>query len=70
MENRSAAEIASPEGCPKGVSEAKQSSNEWREMASATDSTGVVTGRGMCEEKRKDEPIFHSRHLELGRPGM
>jgi hypothetical protein len=38
--------------------------------ASVQGSTGVVTGRGMCEEKRKDEPIFHSRHLELGRPGM
>ena len=39
-------------------------------MASVQDSTGVHLDRGMCEEKRTDEPISYSRHLELGRPGM
>ena len=39
-------------------------------MASDQDSTGVDQDRGMCGEKRKDEPILQSRHLELGRPGM
>jgi len=38
-------------------------------LASAQGSSGVLTGRGMCEEKRKDGPIFQIRHLELGRPG-
>ena len=35
-------------------------------MASVQDSTGVDQDRGMCEEKRTNEPIFYSRHLELG----
>ena len=35
-------------------------------MASVQDSTGVHLDRGMCEEKRTDEPISYSRHLELG----
>ena len=38
-------------------------------MASVHGPTGVVTGRGMCEEKRMDEPVLEGRHLELGRPG-
>jgi len=39
-------------------------------MASVQDSTGVGQDRGMCEEKRTNEPISYSRHLELGRPEM
>ena len=35
-------------------------------MASVQDSTGVDQDRGMCEEKRTNEPISYSRHLELG----
>ena len=39
-------------------------------LASVKGSTGVDQDRGMCEEKRTDGPIFHSRHLELGRSEM
>ena len=36
-------------------------------MASAQDSTGVVTGRGMCEEKRKDDRPAEGGTLNSGR---
>jgi hypothetical protein len=67
MENRSAAEIASPQGCPEGVSGAKQSSTKRRDMAKCLRLHRGCYKTVACEEKRIDDRPAENGALNSGR---